>query len=369
MRILLCSPYRNEPGVIQGGISIWAQNVMEYYATHKNNMDVQVVPFDRWTYVGGHTSMLKRTWTGFNEYRKPIQEVRKALSEGSYDVLHLCTSASISFLKDIIVLKMAKKKGVKTVVHFHFGRIPELSVQKNWEWKLLTKVIKLADVALTMDNSSYRTLLACGYKQAKCLPNPLKQSIVEQIDEIKGTIVRDPQKLLFVGHVVPTKGVYELVEACKKIDRIRLCVIGKVQPDVLEEMKRLSDDGDWLEFRGEIPHEEVIQEMLSAQVFVLPTYTEGFPNVILESMACGCPIVTTDVGAIPEMLDIANGFQYGICVKPCQVEELYQAVKKMLDDKDYARQCGKNAQQRVNEMYAMHIVWRQLCDVWQWSIV
>lgn len=365
MRVLLCSPYRNEPGIIQGGISVWAQNVMEYYDRHKYDMDVRVVPFDRWTYVGGRTNMLKRVWSGFNEYRRPIHEVRIALTEGNYDVLHMCTSASISFLKDIIVLRMAKKKGVKTVIHFHFGRIPELFVQKNWEWKLLTKVLKLADVALTMDNSSFRTLKACCYKQAMCLPNPLKQSIVDQIDSIKDTIVRDPKKLLFVGHVVPTKGVYELVKVCKKIEGIRLCVIGKVQSDVHEEMKRLSDNGDWLEFRGEIPHEEVIKEMLSAQVFVLPTYTEGFPNVILESMACGCPIVTTDVGAIPEMLDIANGFQYGICVKPCQVEELYQAVKKMLDDKEYAMQCGQNAQRRVNEMYAMPIVWEQLCEVWQ----
>ena len=104
--------------------------------------------------------------------------------------------------------------------------------------------------------------------------------------------------------------------------------------------------------------------MMSAGVFVLPTYTEGFPNVIIESMACGCPIVTTDVGAIPEMLDIEHGFSYGICVKPKDVEGLKNAVEKMLNDRDYALQCGKNAQLRVQEQYAMSVVWNQLTSIW-----
>ena len=104
--------------------------------------------------------------------------------------------------------------------------------------------------------------------------------------------------------------------------------------------------------------------MLSSGVFVLPTYSEGFPNVIIESMACACPIVTTSVGAIPEMLDIENGENYGLCVEPKNVEQLKDAIIRMLDNKDFASHCGINAQKRVNEMYSMTKVWQQMEQIW-----
>lgn len=78
----------------------------------------------------------------------------------------------------------------------------------------------------------------------------------------------------------------------------------------------------------DMPYVNVLQEMMKCELFILPTYTEGFPNVILESMACGCPIVTTAVGAIPEMLDIKNGFNHGICVEPRSVSQLKRAIEK-----------------------------------------
>jgi glycosyltransferase involved in cell wall biosynthesis len=57
-------------------------------------------------------------------------------------------------------------------------------------------------------------------------------------------------------------------------------------------------------------------------IFVLPTYTEGFPNVILECMASGCPIITTPVGAIPDMLQFGSTQACGACVDVKDVQGL-----------------------------------------------
>ena len=105
--------------------------------------------------------------------------------------------------------------------------------------------------------------------------------------------------------------------------------------------------------------------MCQCDIFVLPTYTEGFPNVILESMACGCAIVTTPVGAIPEMLEEENGKHYGLMVEPRNVEQLKSSIEKMLSDIDYKNECRTNVQQRVNERYNIDSVWRQMVDVWR----
>ena len=100
-------------------------------------------------------------------------------------------------------------------------------------------------------------------------------------------------------------------------------------------------------------------------VFVLPTYTEGFPNVILESMACGCAIATTPVDAIPEMLDMASAEPCGLCCEPKDVESLCRNIQYFLDHTDKARAYGHRAAQRVKDMYAMAKVWEQVVGIWR----
>ena len=365
MKVLLCSPYSKNPQFVQGGIVVWAQNIVGYYHQQPTDVQLNVIPYDRKVGDGASGGMLKRAWSGIAEYRDAIKQTRNRLKEEQYDVLHLCTSASISLAKDIIVLRMAKRKKVKTVVHFHFGRIPELVQQGNWEWKLLKTVVKLADAAVTMDMKSYNTLREQDFKNVHYLPNPLSQGIMQQIEKEAATIVREERKLCFVGHVIPTKGVYELVEACKGITDVKLHVFGKITPEVQEKMHKLAANGDWLFFRGEVDHQQVIRELLTTHIFVLPTYTEGFPNVILESMACGCAIATTPVGAIPEMLDMASTEPCGLCCEPKDVESLRRNIQYFLDHPEKAREYGNRAVKRVNEMYAMPKVWEQMVGIWR----
>ena len=365
MKVLLCSPYNINPQVVQGGIAIWAQNIVDYYNTLSSDVRLQVIPYDRKVRNNADSGIVKRALIGIADYKEAIRKTKRQLKEDKYDVLHLCTSASISLAKDIIVLKKAKHKGVRTVIHFHFGRIPELAQQNNWEWRLLQRVVKLADAAVTMDMKSFNTLQEKGFKNVHYLPNPLSRSIMQQIAYEAATIVRDERKVCFVGHVIQTKGVFELVEACKEIKDIKVYIVGKATPEVRSHMEQLADYADWLVFEGEVDHRQVIRELLTTSVFVLPTYTEGFPNVILESMACGCAIATTPVGAIPEMLDLASGEPCGLCCEPKDVEGLRRNIQFFIDHAAEARQYAKRAVKRVNEMYAMEKVWEDLVKIWK----
>lgn len=367
MKVLLCSPYNIGPKLVYGGLVVWTRNIIDYYNTTSKETYLQVVSFDR--IVNGNTMttrhFFKRAWQGFADYRKPIKETKRQLNKEQYDVLHLCTSASISLIKDILILRMAKRKGVRTVVHFHFGRIPELAQQCNWEWKLLQKVIKLADASVTMDKKSYTTLKDCGFRHVYSLPNPLSLSIIQQIASEAVKVERHSRKLCFVGYVIPTKGVFELVEACKEIENVKLHILGVAAPEVRLKMQQMADNGDWLVFEGEVDHQRVIQELLSTGIFVFPSYTEGFPNVILESMACGCAIVTTSVGAIPEMLDMGSNEPCGLCSEPKDAESLRRNVQFFLDNPNEARKYGERAMKRVNEMYAVEKVWNQMEEIWK----
>ena len=114
-----------------------------------------------------------------------------------------------------------------------------------------------------------------------------------------------------------------------------------------------------------MPHDEVIKEMLAAGVFCLPSYTEGFPNVILESMACGCSIIATPVGAIPEMLQFDSNEMCGLKVSVGDVDSIVKQISELLFNNDLRYNCRRNAVKRVNELYAIPVVWNQLQKIWR----
>ncbi len=366
IKVLLCSPFGKTPGA--GGINRWTEHIINYYQSlNSNNVFINLLPISRSVFVNINSPLLFKIKTGLKDYYHIVKKYKKKLSVNKYNVVHLVSSASISLTKDLLMIRIAKRRGLKTIVHFHFGRIPDLAIKKNWEWRLLTKVVRNADKVIVIDKRSYDTLISVGFTNVCNLPNPISPTVVSFVKENADRIIREHNTVLFAGHVVKTKGVFELVEACKTIPDVKLKIAGTLFPGIKEELLQLADkegDNSWVEIYGTLPYNEVLTEMLKCSVFVLPTYTEGFPNVILESMACGCSIVTTPVGAIPEMLDIEHGDKFGLCVPPQNVEELSFAIQRMLSDKTYAETCGLNARKRVNDLYSMDVVWKQLESIW-----
>ena len=360
MKILLASPY----GGIPGGISRWTGHIVDYYNRHgKSDCDLKIFPMQRSVFVNINSSMLYRLRWAVKDYSKLISLFRKEITSNHYDILHLTSSASISLLKDFIMLRMARRRGIKTIIHFRFGRIPELIEKNNWEWKLLKIVVKLADKVIVIDKASYNTLIKTGFNNVVLLPNPVAPAVLNIVAS-NSSIKREQGVVLFVGHVVKTKGIFELIEACKQIPNIKLRIVGHIEAETRLKIEDVSNNAKWIEIIGEEPYDEVIKEMLRCDIFVLPTYTEGFPNVILESMACGCAIVASSVGAIPEMLEDENDKKCGLQVAPQDVIGLCSAVKSLLYDDAMKAEFRLNATNRVNEKYNMLSIWKQLCLIW-----
>ena len=340
----------------------WTGHIMNYYNVQKNpECELSLFPMGRSTFVNPNVGIISRLKYAIVDYRKILSDYRKVLKSGRYDLLHISSSASLGLFRDIYMLSRVKRYRMRTVIHFHFGRIPELAVKNNWEWRILKKVVRTADTVVVMDQKSYDVLRSNGFNNVVSLPNPISPEVIDIVKHNEGT-PRVENTILFTGHVVKTKGVYELVDACSEIEGVRLKLVGHVLDDVKEELQSRAKCE--IEVCGEMPYEDVIKEMLRCDVFALPTYTEGFPNVILESMAAGCAIVTTDVGAIPQMLEPEGEKQYGIIVKPENVALLKEALVKMLGDEQLKRECRENVRKRVVERYSIASVWEQMVQIW-----
>jgi len=309
---------------------------------------------------------LSRMYWGLRKNLPFIKELIKELKRDYYDVIHLTSSASYGLLRDWCALFVARRYSVRTVIHFHFGRIPNLINDNNWEYRLLKKVICMADLVIVIDNQSYYSLINEGFRNIKFLPNPLAPSITDIISHspIK---TRAVNYILFAGHVVPEKGIFELVDACRHITNIKLCLMGPYLEEVKEQLYQVAGDGaeSWLEIPGSQSLDKVINEMLRCSLFVLPSYSEGFPNVIIESMACGCAIITTPVGAIPEMLDFQSNTPCGVCIPVKDKEALRSEIEYYLENQQEAFILGNRARNRVEEKYSMHRVWTEISSLWE----
>lgn len=361
MKILFATPYSNHAG----GINQWAKHIINYHKVVKSDIELDILPMNdpKNSDRSKRHSLMNRILYGVRTYTNVARNLKHKITEKQYDILHIASSASISLLKDIWLISIANRKGVRSILHFHFGRIPELEEKRNWEWKLLKMAIKMTNTCVVLDNKSYTTLINNGFDNIIQLANPLAPQ-VEQIIQQNTDIIRNPNTILFVGHCVPTKGIYELISACSKIPNIKVKIVGPIHDDIKAELEYMTNKASWLEIKGQCDLGTVIKEMLECGIFVLPTYTEGFPNVIIESMACGCAIITTEVGAIPEMLAEENGKSYGIIIKPQSIEQLTVAIQKMLTDTRFMQECKVNVQIRVKERYNIDAIWQQLTGIW-----
>lgn len=365
MKVLLCSPFQGHIG----GIVKWTKGIVDYYDQNveKKSVKLEVYSLSRKRAVYSNDNFFTRIFYGIKEYIPLLMNFKKKVVATNYDIVHISTSGSFGLVRDLFLLHFSKKSNAKSVIHFHFGRIPIIFENNNWEKYLLKKVLKLANKVIVMDNVSFETLHNNEFKNVVYLPNPLNSTAEEIIANNYNKIERKKRSIIFVGHMVVTKGIFELIEACKQIDDIKVNFIGYVSEDSKEKLdKAIDTDSSRIKILGEKEYSDTIKHMIASEIFVLPSYSEGFPNVVLESMACGCAIIATNVGAIPEMLDVKNEtFNCGICVEPKNILQLKNAIEYMLNNNQFAVNCQINARKRVAENYSMPFVWNEITKIWQ----
>ncbi len=153
---------------------------------------------------------------------------------------------------------------------------------------------------------------------------------------------------LYAGDLIPRKGVVHLIKAFAMIiaefPQSRLFIVGKeVNRTYTEHVKELADTvhpGDAIHFIPGVPQRQLARYMGQADVFVLPTYSEGLPRVVFEAMSAGLPVIATAVSGIPEIVEEG---QTGFLIQPGDEAALADKMRWMLEHSKDAQQMGRQA--------------------------
>lgn len=370
MKVLLVSPLPPPSGGIQSVTS----TLVDFLRDRTSGVELLVCDTAHHLRPVTSGAVVVRVFTGIQNSVSTLWKVFWLLRRERPHVIHLASSASLAMLKDWIIESLARRFHVPVVMHWHFGRVPELKRKNNWEWKLILHIIRNSACSVIIDEPSFQMLREEGCQNVFYVPNPLSNEAEEAMRKwTENQQIRPAGRLLFVGHVIREKGVFELVQACKMVSSVeKLTVIGACEESLKRALLKIAGEKggtEWLEFTGELDQRQVWQHMARSPVVVLPSYTEGFPMVVLEAMAMGCAVVATPVGAIPEMLAIGEEQVCGICVPVGDVDSLADAISFFVSNALVAAEWGKNGSRRVLQNYTMKSVFSRYLSVWESALI
>ena len=343
MNVLLVSPKMENPN---GGIAIWT----DVYLSSCDNLGISYTLVNTQP-VGARAKNgnAKRSFSDEIKRTKAIfSQLKEALQINEHDVAHINTSCgTFGIIRDYLIAKRIKKASpnTKIVIHYHCD-IP-FQVKGRIGRFFLSKLTKFADVHLALCENSKRYLKERFSCESIKIPNFINESVV-RCDE--KSISQDVRRAFFVGRVSREKGAVELYELARRFPDINFCLAGALT-DELSDIERPKN----VELTGAIPHDLVLDHMDKSDVFVFPTHSEGFSVALMEAMARGLPVITTDVGANRDMIEDFGG----IIVEVENVDAL-EAAMETIRPQDVRKTMSTGNISKVRDNYTTEAVMKKI---------
>jgi glycosyltransferase involved in cell wall biosynthesis len=199
-------------------------------------------------------------------------------------------------------------------------------------------------VVTTSEMKSYITqYYELPAEKIQVIPNYVETGRFYQLPNIS----RAPRRVFFVGRLEVEKNLPALFDALSGLDvELWLAGVGK-QMDILLDKAKLNHLN--VRFLGRVANEDLPQLLNQASVFVLPSHYEGHPKALLEAMACGLPVIGTDVPGIREV--IQHGETGWLCGTDAM--QIRGALETVLGDRALQKRLGENARQIVVDQFSL----------------
>lgn len=248
---------------------------------------------------------------------------------------------------------------------FYFGKVFNIltGAVENYftrKWPVICNGQQLYQKMLSLNRNSEAILkIVSSTFSEELIPNI---SINRQIDT---KII----KLLYVGRISPEKGISDLLHALNDLKqssniRYELLLVGPAAHGEKERLEKTvkNYELDNVVFIGPVGFgEDLFEYYRQADIFVLPSFVEGTPRVLIEAMAFGLPIVATNVGGVP---DVISEGKNGLLVDPGNPESLSGAIQRLVNNNDLYQEISRRNSEQAKELTVEKMVDQMLAFVW-----
>lgn len=274
------------------------------------------------------------------------------LSRHSIRIAHLHVASRQSFWRKSILVTICRIFGVRTILHLHGGGFMRFYGEESGYIvrRCIEYVFNHVDHIIVLSPQWKRDV--ADFTTNKHVTVIYNAVLIPELDE-RPDADFEP-RIVFLGRLGKPKGIYDLLEAFQEIEKvIPACKLDVAGDGELERARAYSDElglGGSVSILGWIDSSEREKLLSNAALFVLPSYAEGMPMSLLEAMAAGLPVVTTNVGGIPDL--VTDGIE-GIVVEPGDVSALVEAMASILLDSELGDRLGKSAHERIASQFSI----------------
>lgn len=280
-----------------------------------------------------------------------FRQLRKRTQQEEFDVVHFHVAQKGSFYRKA-VLAWIVPRHIKVIFHMHASQFDSFYHQASTvEKHLIRRLFSRVDRVVALSQQWQTFYQEITNKPIQVIPNavPVPSDYCYQAES---------KKVITLGKVGTRKGSADLIEVAKQLPELSFYVYGDGEVAafrLLAEKQCVKN----LHFMGWIDSDEKAALFSEAALHFLPSYQEGLPMAILESMSFGIPNVSTTIGGIPQVINEKNGF----LVEPGNVEEMVRALKEFFASTEKRRQLSEQARQMIEENFSLTMYfnqWQQL---------
>lgn len=277
----------------------------------------------------------------------------------NYDVYHIHAASYGSTFRKGWYIHAAKKWEKKVILHIHGAEYMLFYEKSNQKDKIIS-ILKEADEVIALSADWKKKFdETFGLKNCVVLENGID---TERLKPAITSVKDHPHTIVSLGRLGERKGTYDLIKAIERvkiqIPDIKCYLAGDGDIDRCKQIVEEKNLKSNIIIVGWADFDKKLELLKKSSVLVLPSYNEGLPMAILEGMACGKAIISTTVGAIPEVVKEENG----ILIEPGDVEKLSEALIRYCMNQETVEKIGKNNIALIHTKYSMDAMHQKLAQ-------